>query len=464
MAREFIGRQRELEFLDARLSEVERQGQGQYLAVRGRRRVGKSRLLAEFTTRSGLPVVDFVAEIGREGTQLATFAQAVRTSTLPDATAYPQAPDSWSQALRSLALVLPNQGLSIVVIDEVPYLTRHDLAFESALQAAWDRFLSPLPVLLILVGSDQSEMERIGGYGRPMYGRGTEMVVQPLSVADTAQLTGLEPDQAIDAHLVTGGMPMLLAEWRRGEPVDAYLSRAVNDPLSALIVSGERVLSSEFPTQANARSVLGVIGSGERTFTAISHKSGMAGTSLERALSLLVDRQAVAVDAPLSTRAHPKGNRYRVADPYLRFWFRFLAGRITDIEAGRADTVLAAIRSGWSPWRGKAVEPIIRDLLWRSRGLVPDSGAVGGWWTRNNAVEVGLVGADRGPVADEITFLGLIKWRDRAPIDTDDLLALVKARDLVPGAQGAPLVAVSRSGLTVSEGLTTITPEDLVRR
>ena len=139
MVHQFVGRHKELELLKTRLGEVKRQGQGQYLAVRGRRRVGKSRLVTEFASRSGLPVVDFVAEICRESAQLANFAHAVRTSTLRDATAFPSTPDSWSQALRSLALVLPSQALSIVIIDEVPYLTRQDLAFESALQAAWDR-------------------------------------------------------------------------------------------------------------------------------------------------------------------------------------------------------------------------------------------------------------------------------------------------------------------------------------
>jgi len=39
-----------------------------------------------------------------------------------------------------------------VVLDEVPYLTGHDDAFEGVLQRSWDRLLERKPVLLLLIG------------------------------------------------------------------------------------------------------------------------------------------------------------------------------------------------------------------------------------------------------------------------------------------------------------------------
>jgi uncharacterized protein len=57
---------------------------------------------------------------------------------------------------------------SIVVIDEIPWLTQQDPAAEGALQTVWDRYFSRKPVLLILVGSDLAMMEHLSSYGRPL--------------------------------------------------------------------------------------------------------------------------------------------------------------------------------------------------------------------------------------------------------------------------------------------------------
>ncbi len=55
----------------------------------------------------------------------------------------------------------------MVVFDEMPYLARDDHGFEGTLQKAFDRTLSRLPVLLVLIGSDLAMMEALNTYGRP---------------------------------------------------------------------------------------------------------------------------------------------------------------------------------------------------------------------------------------------------------------------------------------------------------
>lgn len=49
---------------------------------------------------------------------------------------------------------LPTDTPTVIVLDEIPYLAREDPTFEGSLQKVFDRHLSRLPVLLILVGSD----------------------------------------------------------------------------------------------------------------------------------------------------------------------------------------------------------------------------------------------------------------------------------------------------------------------
>ncbi len=72
------------------------------------------------------------------------------------------------------------------------------------------------------------------------------MVIPPLSPADVATMLDLPAADAFDAHLVTGGLPLILDEWPSGASVINYLTEAVADPTSALLVSAERALAAEF--------------------------------------------------------------------------------------------------------------------------------------------------------------------------------------------------------------------------
>ena len=59
---------------------------------------------------------------------------------------------NWPDALRVLAASLPDPP-SVVVLDELPWLAEQDALFDGALQTAWDRLLSPRPVLLLLLAA-----------------------------------------------------------------------------------------------------------------------------------------------------------------------------------------------------------------------------------------------------------------------------------------------------------------------
>jgi hypothetical protein len=59
---------------------------------------------------------------------------------------------------------------------------------------------------LIFIGSDLHMMETFTGYDRPFYGRADEAVIRPLNPAEVASMIGLTGADALDAHLITGGL------------------------------------------------------------------------------------------------------------------------------------------------------------------------------------------------------------------------------------------------------------------
>jgi AAA+ ATPase superfamily predicted ATPase len=289
------------------------------------------------------------------------------------------------------------------------------------------------------------------------------MVLGPLNPAEVGAMLGLDPAGAFDAALITGGLPLICSEWSRGAGMWDFLEEALRDPVSALLVSAERSLAAEFPQRAQARAVLSAIGSGERSFSNIARSAGRIGaTPLQRSLAILADKRMIAAELPLSTRPS-KERRYRVADPYLRFWLKLLGPAMDEIERGRSDLTLERIRANWTSWRGRAVEPLVREALAR---LLPDARlnaapAIGGYWTRTNDVEIDIVGADRAPIAKELLFVGSVKWLENSPFDQHDLSALHRHRAMLT-SEPLPLVGVSRTG-TACRGLDAVYgPADLI--
>src|SRR6476659_8943591 len=193
---DFVGRGQELATLERELRKVATgvggERPGRCLMLRGRRRVGKSRLVERFAERSGAPFLFYAATGASPQADLQRLGRDASASNLPLAGLLASArPASWDDAFDVLAAALPTDRASVVVMDEVPYLMDEEGAFEGTLQRAWDRVLEVRPVLLILIGSDLSMMETLNNYGRPFHQRGREMVLGPLNPAEVGGMLGL---------------------------------------------------------------------------------------------------------------------------------------------------------------------------------------------------------------------------------------------------------------------------------
>jgi uncharacterized protein len=456
----FIGRKTELALLRGRLDRVARSGTGTALALRGRRQVGKSRLAQEFCDRADVPYLFFTATKGASPVEAITvFLRELRDSGLPvDRNLLPEGPvANWPDAFRALAGALPDRPV-VVVIDELPWLAEQDEVFDGALQTAWDRLLSPQPVLLLLLGSDLHMMERLTAYDRPFYGRADNLLLGPLNPAEVGNALSLGPADAIDAGLLSGGLPGVLRAWPAGTPALEFAERECGDPASPLFGIPEATLLAEFPAPDTARRVIEAVGGGNRTHANIAAEAGnRAGVIPSGTLSpvlrrLTADKHVLAIDEPLSVQPG-KPALYRVADSNLRFYLAVGRAAHELSRRGRATAAATLIERRWPSWRGRAVEPVIREALESAATELawPEATAVGGWWNRAFDPEIDVIGADRAPAARKLYYAGSIKWLDQ-PFDSRDLGALHRGTAQVPGfaAGTTALVAASRAGFTES--------------
>jgi uncharacterized protein len=456
----FAGRRTELALMRARLDRVTRNGTGVALAIRGRRQVGKSRLAQEFCDRAGVPYLFFTATKGASPVEaISAFLADLRDSGLPvDSGLLPEAPAAnWPDAFRALASALPDRPV-VVVLDELPWLAEQDEVFDGALQTAWDRLLSTRPVLLLLLGSDLHMMERLTAYDRPFFGRADNLLLGPLNPAEVGAALSLGPADAIDAGLLSGGLPGVLRAWPEGVPAIEFAERECADPASPLFGVPEAALLAEFPAPDTARRVIEAVGGGNRTHANIAAEAGnRAGAIASGTLSpvlhrLTAEKHVLALDEPLSTQPG-RPALYRVADSNLRFYLAVGRAAHELSRRGRATAAATLVQRRWSSWRGRAVEPVIRDALALAATELdwPDATAVGGWWNRAFDPEIDLIGADRVPVARRLYYAGSVKWLEQ-PFDSRDLGTLHRDAARVPGFEigATALIAASLAGFTDS--------------
>jgi hypothetical protein len=452
----FVGRGAELAVLQRRLSRSAASGTGNALVIRGRRQVGKSRLAQEFCDRAGVPYLFYTATKGASPVEaIEAFLAELKDSGLPrDRGLVPAEPvRSWPDAFRVLAAVLP-EGPVVIVLDELPWLAEQDDLFDGALQTAWDRLLSRRPVFLLLLGSDLHMMERLTAYDRPFFGRADNLLLGPLNPAEVRDALNLAAADAIDAYLLSGGLPGILRAWPEGVPALEFAQRECEDPASPMFGVPEAALLAEFPAPDTARRVIEAIGGGNRTHANIAAEAGggsgaiPSGTLTPVLHRLVRDKHVLAIDEPLSVKAG-KPALYRVADSNLRFHLAIGRAAHELTRRGRPAPAAAVIRRRWASWRGRAVEPVIREALSLTSGDLPwpEATAVGGWWNRAFDPEIDLVGGDRAPVARKLFYAGSVKWLDQ-PLNTHDLAALQRGAVQVPGFEPGEtaLVAVSRAG------------------
>lgn len=453
----FVGRRADLAALEQELDRVRSTGAGRLVWLSGRRRVGKSRLVQEFCDASGAAYCFFQAPRRGREEALAEFCSDVAQSTLPAAVTFADATfGGWPAALRAAVAGATPDAPVVLVVDELLYLTEQDPGFAADLQKAWDRGLERSCVLVICVGSDVRMMDELVAERSPLHGRPTlEHALAPLDPRAVARITAAaDASDAIDRYLVVGGFPLLAASWPAGSTLEDFLRGSLASDQTGFVTTAERIMAAEFADTVPPRRVIEAIGHGDSAHGRIADRSGIKENTLSVALGRLIDdKRMVARTLPYAVPPGRKPAKYTVRDPYLRFWLGFVGPHLAELSRGRGDLTVARVLRDWTAYRGRAVEPLVRDALER---LLADPGFaerlggarhVGAFWNRTHDVEVDLIGGD-APSPTAIGFVGSVKWHEREPFTRAERAALVEQRGRVPGAADARLVVVTRTGVT----------------
>ncbi len=350
----FIDRADEMRRLDAVLGQP-----GALAVIWGRRRVGKTRLLIEWSQRhAGLYAA---AEPSAPAVQRRYLAAAVdrRFPGFADV----EYPD-WRSFLARLAREAAGSGWpGPFVLDELPYLVASDAALTGVLQA-WVDTTPERPTLVVSGSSQRMVHGAVLAADAPLYGRAREaFAVRPLKPGYLPDpFPGAEPEHLPAFHALWGGMPRY---WELAEPFGLDIEGAVDtlvlDPAGPLHSEPDRLLLEEIPPATSLRPLLDVIGAGAHRVSEIAGRLGWPASSLSRPLAALTEMGLVRRETPFGSEPRSgKRSLYRIDDPFLRMWFRVVAPVRTALAQAPRETRLEYWRRHRASLEAQAWEELCR--------------------------------------------------------------------------------------------------------
>lgn len=438
----FFNREDELSLLESAWAS----NRAELVTLWGRRRVGKSELLGRFAnSKRGIYLygtrtaeANILADLTR---QLADIFGETFLLGQPFA--------SWDVALDFLQSRVGGERL-LIVFDEFPFLCDVTPGLDTLVQRWWDRVHQTGNVMVVVAGSAFSFMADLTGARGALHGRRTwSLDVSPFDYYDAANFySHLSAVDRVRAYACFGGIPAYLRFWDASMSLANAVQQTFLTPGHFLYREGEELPRTEFHDETLYVSILRAIAHGERRPSDIARASGKnSANDISTHLDRLRELRLVMREVPITDweRGRVSRSLYRVADPYFRFWYRYVAPAQSLIQRRGATEVWEnAIGPTLEEFVARTTwEDVCNQYLWRlvaSGRISTQLTQLGRWWDGKD--EIDLVGLAYGDVA----LVGECKWTN-APVGIEVFDNLRRKALKLPA--DTPLwVLASRSGFT----------------
>lgn len=383
-----IGREYEMERLDALLSADE----SQFVAVYGRRRVGKTFLIRE--------VYKDYFVFQHTGTNGATRKQQLsdfRESLYLAGMERSAMPKTWSEAFgllwRFLKKFPENDRKKVVFIDELPWMDTPKSNFVSALDHFWNAWATTRKdIILVICGSATSWIidNVVMNYGG-LHNRLTCKVhLQPFTLRECKQYCeakklGYKDRQILEAYMALGGIPYYWSFLKKGLSVSQNFDRMFFQPSGELTQEFDALYASLFKRPRHHIAII----------TALAKKKmGMVREELLKA-SRLTDNsdfskalqeleQCGFIHKYSAIGKKTKDATYQLIDNYTLFYFDFISENTNGDEHFWTSSAGTSIHYGWA---GRAFERVCLQHVKQIKEALGFSAVVSSvhsWYFRGN--------------------------------------------------------------------------------
>lgn len=413
----FIGRKKELEFLDERY----RSKRAELVILYGRRRIGKTETLKEFAKDK--KVAFYTCTQTEAKAQLNSFSLAV-SSFLDNK--YFSSFKNWTEAFDSVAdFVSSDSEKRVLIIDEFPYAVATDREIPSILQKEWDRYLQNENIMIILCGSSMSFMEKeILGEKNPLYGRATGIYkMVDMSFYDAISfLDGYSFRDKFTAYSICGGVPYYLKEFDTSKSLKDNIISVTLKKGSILYSEPEFLLRQELREPSRYNSIIMSIALGKTKFSEILDDTALDKGTLSVYLKTLIELDLIERELPILSlrgeKPNPQRGIYRIKNYFFRFWYAFVFPNFTLLEFGDSTKVYEKmVEPNLDYFVSSIFEDVSIEYLKRENSklnLPFIFTEIGRWWDKT--CEIDIVARDK----EGNTICGECKYRARKA-DVSDL-------------------------------------------
>ena len=357
----------------ARLRDALSREKSSLVVVYGRRRLGKSTLIKRVLSDSD---VYFLADRS-EGQHQRTLLAKVVAQVFPDfdKLTYPD----WESLFR--AVNYRTDKCFTLCLDEFPYLVEQSPELPSVLQKLVDEKL--LKYNLVLCGSSQNMM-----YGlfldstAPLYGRADEIMrITPIRLPYIQEALDLDAVSSVEEYAVWGGVPRY---WELRENRNSLSDALWHNILSIngnLYEEPIKLFQDDVKDIVKTSTIMSYIGSGANRLSEIAARCNEPATNLSRPLKKLIDLGFLEKDVPFGIdEKNAKKSLYKIADPFMAFYYQFVVPNRSFIELGRRLPLEQALAAHFSEYVSMHWEKLCRDAVTGNmvNGIV--YGKAKRWW------------------------------------------------------------------------------------
>ena len=390
-----ISRQQEINILD----NIYKSSRAEFLAVYGRRRVGKTYLVSEYFKDKGI-------YFELTGIKEAILSEQLRNFATEFADVFSQGrasdpPTSWQNAftlLRHEIAKITDNNKIILFFDELPWLASPRSNFLAALDHFWNRYMSrDKRVILIICGSAASWMiKKVINNKGGLYGRITrEIRLLPFNLQKTetflhAQDIKLDRKQIIDIYMAMGGVPKYLSYITRGKSATQIINNICFANNGPLFKEFNKLYHSLFDGAERHIKIVRELAKKRAGLTLdeiLATTKLSSGGSFSMVINELEESGFITYIPEFSKRK--KGGRYRLADEYSLFYLTWidtlpqlsLSSIDQDYWLKQHNTAKYAVWSGYS-FENVCCKHVVQ--IKRALGLAAVSTRESSWVYRSN--------------------------------------------------------------------------------
>lgn len=363
MKPEFIGRKEELQLLNRLLQ----QRSAALVVIRGRRRIGKSRLVQEFAKNhlfynfSGIPPTPSTSAQSQREIFARQLEEKLNLKGLKN--------DDWGDLLTMLARHT-QKGRVIILLDEISWMGSKDSDFLGKLKNAWDmQFSNNAKLILILCGSVSSWIEKNIINSTGFVGRfSLTLELDELPLSDCACFwnqhgEGVSSYEKLKILSVTGGIPRYLELINPKYSAEENIKRLCFLKSGPLVNEFKQIFTDIFSKRSQLyENILEKLMNGTLTQEMLSQKIELARTGeLSEYLNDLTLSGFITRDFTwhLKTGKISKLSRYRLRDNYVRFYLKYILPNKAKIEKRNFHLKTLTALPGWDAIMGFQFENLV---------------------------------------------------------------------------------------------------------